>query len=67
MSSIQLPEDLKLQALTKFDALVSQGRLFFEQTESEIVKDNGFKVNGHGPYPFTSFVLFSFSLPSPVG
>lgn len=45
MSLTELPEDLELQALTKFDALLSQGRLFFEETECEIIEDRGFKVS----------------------
>lgn len=47
MSSIKLPEDLELQALDKFDALHSQGRLFFEETECEIIEHRGFKVSQH--------------------
>lgn len=45
MSSIKLPEDLEFRALTKFDALVAQGRLFFEETEREVVEDRGFKAS----------------------
>lgn len=45
MPSIELPEDLEFQALAKFDALVSQGRLFFEQTGCQVIEDKGFKVS----------------------
>ena len=54
MSSIKIPEDLELQALTQFDRLVSQGRFFFEDTEGEVIDDRGFKVSEHGSIPFSS-------------
>lgn len=47
MSLLELPEDLEPLALSKFDTLVGQGRLFFEKTEGELIEDNGFKVNGN--------------------
>ncbi|KAJ0122506.1 tetraphosphate phosphorylase [Diaporthe amygdali] len=43
MSPIKLPDDLELQALTRFDTLVSQGNLFYEETQGEIAEDKGFK------------------------
>lgn len=61
MSSIKLPEDLEFQALTKFDALVAQGRLFFEETESEIVEDQGFKVSEHASISIALLMLIFFT------
>lgn len=61
MSSIKLPEDLEFQALTKFDALVSQGRLFFEETEGQVVEDQGFKVSEHESTPISLLKLTLFS------
>lgn len=61
MSSIKLPEDLEFQALTKFDALVSQGRLFFEETEGQIVEDQGFKVSAHEPTTIAILMLTFFT------
>lgn len=55
MPLIKLPDDLEFQALTKFDALVAQGRLFFEETEGEILEDQGFKASEHeSSYPSLS-------------
>lgn len=51
ISPMKLPDDLELQALTKFDTLVSQGNLFYEETQGEIAEDKGFKVSDHKSRP----------------
>ncbi|KAK7440088.1 hypothetical protein Landi51_10742 [Colletotrichum acutatum] len=43
LEKITLPEDLGSRSLLMFDDLVSRGKLFYNESKSEIVSHNGFK------------------------
>ncbi|EXF74657.1 hypothetical protein CFIO01_08727 [Colletotrichum fioriniae PJ7] len=43
MANITLPEDLGSKSLVMFDDLVSRGKLFYSESQSEIVSHNGFE------------------------
>jgi hypothetical protein len=46
MDSIDLPPDLEDHALERFDNLKANEELFYQPSEPEQIKHNGFQVSG---------------------
>ena len=62
---MQLTSDLEERALARFDELVKQEKIFYEQPPSELVRINGFDVSSVPPYSYAlvkldDYVCFTF-------